>query len=352
MAAKNTNTKKSVGSSEPKASSEIIGVQTQKPTLLQKVNALSKSYKSIGDPEFVKTGSLVMDAILGGGVPRGCFILWSSASGIGKSTGSMYIAKSYCVQKFKVLYLDFEGGVNKGQLDGIGLSEHLYNEKSNPTGTFYCYRVQSYVDAEAFLNAMMEEMDLVIIDSVTALLPEKIKTKSVEDILPGLQSRLMANLLLKYKAVSMKNGTSWIMINQMRTHIRFIGMTTDEEAGGNALKFFSDYRILMKETRNGKLERNEMTTLGVKKVPYGSINDIWCLKSRYSRPFIPLKLGIVFGKGISNNYAYYDFLNFKGCIRKEGAWYTLTINNEKKIKAQGENQIIEWINDNREDIDS
>jgi recombination protein RecA len=196
---------------------------------------------------------------------------------------------------------------------------------------------------------MMEYVDLVIIDSVTAVLPEKIKSQSVEDIQPGLQARMMTNLLLKYKASSMKNGTSWIMINQMRTHIRFIGMTTEEEAGGNALKFYSDYRILMKEAKNGKLERNEMTPLGVKKVPYGSINDIWCLKSRYSRPFIPLRLGIVFGKGISNSYAYLDFLNFKGCIVKEGSWYAIDMAG-KKAKFQGENGVIEWINDNRDSV--
>jgi RecA/RadA recombinase len=316
-------------------------------SLSQKVSALSKAYKSIGEPEFVKTGSLVMDALLGGGVPRGSFILWSSHSGIGKSTGSLFIAKSYCAQGLRVLYLDFEGGVNQSQLSGIGLMDDLYDEKTNPNGSFYCFRVQSYADAETFLDALLPDVDLVVVDSITSVLPEKIKTQSVENILPGLQARLMANLLLKYKAESMKNGTSWIMINQMRTHIRFVGITTDEEAGGNALKFFSDYRVMMKEAFKGKLERDEITPLGAKKVPYGSVNEIWCLKSRYSRPFIPLKLGIVFGKGISNNYAYYDFLNFKGCVRREGSWYSIDVNGEGG-KVQGENAVIEWINDNRD----
>jgi hypothetical protein len=179
------------------------------------------------------------------------------------------------------------------------------------------------------------------------MLPEKMKEKSVEDIQPGLQARLMANLLLKYKAESMRNGTSWIMINQLRTHIRFVGQTTDEEAGGNALKFYADYRIMMKEAFQGRLEKTEQTAMGPKKVPFGSINEIWCVKSRYSRPFIPLNIGMIFGKGISNNYAYYDFLNNKGCVTKSGSWYEIKIGNES-AKLQGVVRIVEWINEHRD----
>ena len=318
-------------------------------TFQNKLKVLSQAYKSIGEPEFVKSGSIVIDALLGGGVPRGCFILWSSHSGIGKSTGSLFIAKGFCAQGKKVLYLDFEGGVNQSQLEGIGLIPFLYDADKNPNGNFYCFRTQSYTDAEVFLDALLVEVDLVIIDSITSVMPEKIKSESVEKILPGLQARLMTNLLLKYKTESMKNGTSWIMINQMRTHIRFVGMTTDEEAGGNALKFFSDYRIIMKEKYKGKLEKNEITPLGVKKVPYGSINEIWCIKSRYSRPFIPLQLGVIFGKGISNFYAYQDFLNFKGCIKREGAWYSITMGNLTG-RVQGDNGVIDWISQNKEEV--
>ena len=317
--------------------------------LAQTVDEIGRAYKSIGDPDFVKTGSIVMDALLGGGVPRGCFILWSSHSGVGKSTGSLFIAKSYCSQGLKVLYLDFEGGVNDSQLRGIGLSEHLFDAKKNPNGSFFCYKVQTYTDAEKFLDALITDIDLVIIDSVTALLPEKLKMNSVEDIQPGLQSRLTANLLLKYKATSVRNGTSWILINQMRTHIRFVGQTTEEEAGGLALKFYVDYRIMMKKAKGGDLEKTEITPLGAKKVPYGSLNEVWCIKSRYSRPFIPLQLGIVFGRGISNNYAYKDFLEFKGCIRKDGAWYTINVGNLSG-KMQGEQAVIDWIVANREAV--
>lgn len=316
-------------------------------SLKDKIQKLNQTYKSVGDPEFTKTGSVVLDALLGGGVPKGCFILWSSQSGIGKSTGSLYISLSYCVQGKKVLYLDYEGGVNQNQLEGIGLTKYQYDPKHNPNGTFFIYRVHTFADAETFLDLLLEEMDLVVIDSVTAMLPSKLQEKSVEDVQPGVQARIMASLLLKYKAKSMINGTTWIMINQVRTHIRFVGQTTEEEAGGNALKFYADYRILMKKAYKGDLEKTEMTAKGPVKVPYGALNEIWCIKSRYSRPFIPLNLAIIFGKGISNIYAYKEFLDLKGCISKSGSWYEVEISGQK-FRCQGEQKVLDWIQENKD----
>lgn len=318
-----------------------------KNDIFSKVAKLSQSYQMVDNPEFTKTGSVVMDALLGGGVPKGSFILWSSQSGIGKTTGSLYICKSYCMQGKKVLYLDYEGGVNDSQLSGIGLKQYQYSPETNPNGTFFVFRVHTFADAEAFLDELLEDVDLLVIDSVTAMLPGKLAEKSVEDVQPGVQARMMASLLLKYKARSMKKGVSWIMINQVRTHIRFVGQTTEEEAGGNALKFYADYRILMKKAYKGDLERTEKTARGDVKVPYGAINEVWCIKSRYSRPFIPLNLSIIFGKGISNNYAYLEFLNNKGCISKAGAWFTGKVG-EHEFKVQGEQKVLEWIQNNRE----
>lgn len=317
--------------------------------IASKVKKLSKSYKSISSPVFVKTGSVVFDAMLGGGIPEGSFIVWSSGAGIGKSTGSLYICMSFCLQGKRCLYLDFEGGVNQNQLEGIGLDRYKWDEKDNPDGTFYVFQVNTFADAEAFLDDLIEDIDLIVLDSVTAILPSKMKEKSVEDINPGLHARLTSAFLQKYKATSKANGTSWIMINQLRTHIRFVGMTTEEEAGGLGLKFYSDYRIMMKEAKNGKMKRKEETTQGIIEVPYGSINEIWCIKSRYTRPFIPLKIAMVFGKGISNIHAYRDFLDYKGCIKKSGAWYEIDFMGTK-AKMQGDNKVIDWVRENKDQV--
>jgi recombination protein RecA len=181
------------------------------------------------------------------------------------------------------------------------------------------------------------------------MLTEKVKGASAEDILPGQDSRVMSIFLKKYKAEAVRNGVSWIMINQMRTHIRFMGVTTDEEAGGNALKFYSDIRLSMKKAYKGVLEREEDTATGKQKVPYGCICSIWTEKNRYERPKIPMNIAIIYGKGIDNAYAYCDFLMNEGTISKSGAWFTIKFNGENK-KMQGMNNVIDWVKEHKVEI--
>lgn len=320
--------------------------------LQKKVKLLSEQYSNMNNTEFIRSGSVVIDALLGGGIPRGVFILWSAQNGCGKSTGSLHISRTYCMQGKKVIYLDYESGVNKSQIDGMGLSKYLYDPINNPDGTFYLFKVQTYKDAESILDAIMQDVDLVIIDSATAILTEKIKDSSSEDILPGIDSRVMSTFMKKYKAEAVRNGVTWIIINQMRTKIA-VGwgqVTKDAEAGGHALKFYSDIRFVMKKSYKGELEREEETATGKQKVPFGAICDIWAEKNRYERPKIPLKLAIIFGRGISNEYAYYDFLENNGAIKKKGAWYYINLNDSEEIKVQGMGKVIDWINDNKDKV--
>lgn len=316
---------------------------------LKKVNKLSETYKSLGEPKFVRSGSIVLDAVLGGGIPRGTFILWSAENGCGKSTGSLYVSSAYCKQGLKVLYLDFEGGVNLSQLEGCELTQHLFDAEKNPDGRFFLYRVQTYRDAETILDEIMVDVDLVVIDSITAALTEKVKGSSSEDVLPGQDARVQATFLKKYKAEATRNGVTWIMINQMRTHIRFMGATTDEEAGGNALKFYSDIRLSMKKAYKGVLEKEEDTANGKQKVPFGALCQIWTEKNRYERPKIPLNIAIIFGQGIENAYAYYDFLTQMGCIKKNNAWFTVKMG-DLEGKENGSNKVIDWIKDHKADV--
>lgn len=313
----------------------------------KKIAELSKQYHSIGEVEFTRSGSVVIDAILGGGIPKGVFILWSAENGCGKSTGSLHISRVYCMQGKKVLYLDYEGGVNTSQIEGMGLSSFLYDSVKNPDGPFILFQVQTYKDAETILDKLMIDVDLVIIDSATAMLTEKVKGSSSEDTLPGVDSRVMSNFLKKYKAEAVRNGVTWIIINQMRTKISFMGATGEVEAGGNALKFYPDIRLQMKKAFKGTLEREEETATGKQKVPFGAICTIWATKNRYERPGIPLNLAIIFGKGISNEYAYYDFLFNDGSVTKSGAWFNIKVGGIE-AKAHGVSQVIDWINEHKD----
>lgn len=318
-------------------------------SLRDKCAELSKTYKSLGEARFVRSGSIVLDSILGGGIPEGVFILWSAEPGCGKSTGALHISSVYCSLGKRVLYLDYEGGVNKSQIDGIGLSQYLYDPVTNPDGSFMLYKTQTFKDAEKILDEVLSDIDLVVIDSCTAMLTEKVKGSSSEDVLPGVDSRVMSVFLKKYKAETVRKGASWILINQLRTKISFMGNTGDVEAGGNALKFFTDIRLMMKKSYQGDLEREEDTAAGKQKVPFGAMCTIKALKNRYERPNIPLQLAIIFGKGIDNNYAYMDYLMQNGYIKKSGAWFSIKFKDYEE-KLQGQLAVIDWIEAHREDV--
>nr|DAQ48055.1 MAG TPA: Protein recA [Bacteriophage sp.] len=319
--------------------------------LSKKVKKLTENYKSVGSPEFIKSGSVVLDAILGGGIPRGTFISWSATHGCGKSTAALHVSRVYCMQGKRVLYLDYEGGVNSSQIDGMGLREFKYDPETNPEGTFFVFQVQTYKDGETILDSIMDDIDLVVIDSATAILTEKVKGASSEDILPGIDSRIMSIFLKKYKAEAIRKGTTWIIINQLRTKIAmgYGQQTKEEEAGGNALKFYPDIKLAMKPAYKGQLERVEETSIGEQKVPFGRICEIWAEKNRYERPKIPMKLAVIFGKGVSNEFAYADVLENDGIIVKSGAWYTIKLNGETS-KVQGLNGVIGWITSHREEV--
>ena len=311
------------------------------------IKKLASEYHSLDAPEFVKSGSVVLDSILGGGIPRGVFILLSSDSGLGKSTGALHVSKAYCIQNKRVLYLDFESGVNLAQLNSMGLAKFRYDPVTNPDGNFFLFQIQTFREADKILDELVENVDLVIIDSATAILTEKVKESSSEDVLPGIDSRVMATFLKRHKSTSTRAGTSWIIVNQLRTKIAmgYGQQTAEVEAGGKALKFYPDIRLTMKKAYKGTLERTEQTAVGEQKVPFGAICEIKAVKNRYERPEIPLKLAIIFGKGISNEYAYYDFLEQRGKIVKAGAWYTIKLGDSPKV--QGMNGVIDWINTNR-----
>ncbi len=333
----------------------------KKDALSKKLSALSASYKSIDEPQFIRTGSITLDALLGGGLPVGTMTVWSSEAGIGKSTGALVVSRTFCEQGKKVLYLDPEVGINRELLGytnpdgsvakkGVGLYPYLYDPVKNPDGTFYHFQVQTFREIEEVVDTLIEDVDLIVVDSITSVLVSAKLEISSEDVRPGLDSIVVGNFLKRYKTDSFRNSTSWLLINQMRTQIRFQGASTSEEAGGKALKFYPDIRIMMKEARGGKLKGREITGSGVIEVPYGSVNEIWCIKSRYSRPFVPLKFTVIYGEGVSNLHAYKDFLEHHSAISKSGAWYTINMGEGKGAKVQGTMGIIEWIKENKDDV--
>ncbi len=311
----------------------------------KKVDKLIEKFPSQDRTEFIPSGSVVFDALYGGGIPKGLFIEIASDAGLGKSSAVLHFCKTACALGKKVVYLDFEKGVNESQINGMGLDKYL-NEN------FLFLQPHTFEDGEEILNTLADEKDLayVVIDSVTAMVPEKLLSKSISDSEPGLQARYTSLFLQKYKAVAKQNNITFFFINQMRYKLDFSfrGSSRKEAAGGFAQKFYMDIRTEMSSQK--KLMRKANTMDGEQEVPYGAHVKVWTIKNRYERPFVPVFVTILFGKGISNLSTCFKWLEGKGYMSKDRVgWYTIKIG-DKDERRRGEKEAMKYVKENIDTI--
>ena len=262
---------------------------------------------------FHPSGSIILDAVIsdGRGIPEGTFIEIASESGCGKSTMCFHIAKKYCSQGKRVIYIDTESGVNGNQIDCFGLRDYVDQMLFIPV------RLQTYGEVDEFLCKVLEdpEVALIIYDSITATVPGRLTEKNVDEMNePGVAARLQSNFMQKFKARFKNSNKTVIFINQLRTKIAMgYGQVTKlAQAGGQALGYYMDIRLMMKAVK--KLEQ---TLPGYEKpVPYGCDLAIWADKNRFARPFLKKVITIHFGKGISNAGAVRSVLEYHGVVER------------------------------------
>lgn len=309
----------------------------------EKAKKLSQNFPSPKETEFLPSGSIVLDSVLGGGIPSGTYIEIASESGLGKSTIALEASRVACSLGRGVVYLDYEQAVNKSQLDGIGVSQYL-DER------FFWYQPVTFGDGEEIIEKLSDEDELayIIIDSATSMLPEELRDNSVEEIKPGLQARLASKFLLKYKHLARRRGINFIFINQMRTQINFRGPSKLKSTGGNAQKFYSDIRVRL--DKEEQLEKKEETMDGEKKVPYGANVGVWTIKNRYERPFIRAIMTVIYGKGVSNINAYFRWLKKRNLVYHKGAGYYIIKLGDEEEQVRGKVKVVEYIRENKEEI--
>lgn len=262
---------------------------------------------------FNPTGSIILDAVIsdGRGLPEGIFIEIASESGCGKSTMCFHIAKKYCAQGKRVVYIDTESGVNSNQVKCFGLQDYVDQMLFIPV------RIQTYGEVDDFLSQVLDdpEVALIIYDSITATVPGRLTEKNVDEMNePGVAARLQSNFLQKFKARFKNSNKTMIFVNQLRTKIAMgYGQVTKlAQAGGQALGYYMDVRLMMK-----KVKMLEQNLPGYEKpVPYGCDLAIWADKNRYARPLLKKVITIHFGKGISNAGALRSVLEYHNVIER------------------------------------
>lgn len=258
------------------------------------------------DVESIPTGSLSLDLALGvGGVPRGRIVEIYGPESSGKTTLAMHIAAE--AQKLGGLaaFIDAEHAFNPEYAKNIGLNLEDLLISQPDSGEQALEITETLVRSNA--------VDVIIIDSVAALVPRSEIEGEMGDSQMGVQARLMSQALRKLTAAVSKSKTCLIFINQLRMKIGVMFGNPETTTGGMALKFYSSVRIEIR--RGGQIKQGERVI--------GNEVKTKVVKNKVAPPFTNAQFEIIYPKGISQ---VADILNLSvqhGLIEKAGSWYQM-----------------------------
>lgn len=301
-----------------------------------------------------ETGIIPLDIVLGGGYCRGDLHEVASKSGVGKSTLMLNLMKNELAKGKMCAYVDVEKGVKKSICDNMGLPE----PSCEPGSPFLLLSPTTFRDAEEILGMVldldekqmkkgMKPYDHIFVDSITALIPSKMREKSIEEPEPGIKARMQSAFMEKYKPCLRETGACMWMINQMRMHLDFAPGgegCVEKSAGSRALEFYPDIRLRMQA--GPVLKREEQTVMGIKDVIYGNMARIWAVKNRGERPEIRVTIPILFGLGVSNVLLLKEIITEQKIVTG-GAGGFFTINwKGGEVSVRGTDELTGWIRAN------
>jgi recombination protein RecA len=253
----------------------------------------------------ISTGSLTLDIATGiGGLPRGRVVEIYGPESSGKTTLALGVVAQAQAAGGTAAFIDAEHAldVTYAQKLGVQIEDLLVSQPD--TGE------QALEVAEALVRS--GALDVVVVDSVAALVPKAEIEGDMGDSLPGLQARLMSQALRKLTASISKSHTTVIFINQIRMKIGVMFGSPETTTGGNALKFYASMRLDIRKIEN--LKDNQEVIGGRVRVKI--------VKNKMAPPFKQAEFDIFFNEGISHAGEVVDLGVEKGVIEKAGAWYS------------------------------
>jgi recombination protein RecA len=253
----------------------------------------------------IPTGSIALDIALGvGGLPRGRVVEVFGPESSGKTTVALHAVANAQRNGGIAAFIDAEHALDPDYAQALGVDTDALLVSQPDTGE------QALEIADMLIRS--GALDIIVIDSVAALVPRAEIEGEMGDSHVGLQARLMSQALRKITGILNNSGTTAIFINQLREKIGVMFGSPETTTGGRALKFYSSVRL--------DVRRIESLKDGTDVV--GNRTRVKVVKNKVAAPFKQAEFDIMYGKGISREGSLIDVGVEQSIVRKSGAWYT------------------------------
>ena len=277
--------------------------------------------------QVIPTGSLALDVALGiGGLPRGRVIEVYGPESSGKTTVALHAVANAQKAGGNAAFIDAEHALDPVYARALGVDTDSLLVSQPDTGE------QALEIADMLIRS--GGIDIIVIDSVAALVPKAEIEGEMGDSHVGLQARLMSQALRKITGALSATGTTAIFINQLREKIGVFFGSPETTTGGKALKFYASVRI----------DVRRIETLKEAGAPVGNRTRAKVVKNKMAPPFKQAEFDIVYGKGISREGSIIDMGVEAGIVRKSGSWFTYGDDQQ----GQGKENVRQFLVDNPE----
>lgn len=256
--------------------------------------------------ERTSTGRLSLDLPMGGGTPNGRIIEFYGAESSGKTTAAIHAIAEHQKQGKGCAFIDYEHAFDPEYARGLGV------DTKNLVFTQPTHAEQGLSLIEKLIDT--GELDLIVVDSVAAMLPKAELEGDMGDLKMGAHARLMSQAMRKLAGKTYKNNTTIIFINQTREKIGVMFGSPITTAGGNALKFYASVRVEFYGGSAIKEKTGDKDTVAKR-------GHLKVVKNKTYPPYKKSQYDLEFGRGISRESEILDYGTEFGVITQKGAWY-------------------------------